>query len=41
MANFFGNNEAVPEPSWEFFLGIMKGTVALMANFFGNNEAGP
>ena len=41
MANFFGNNEARPEPSWQFFLGIMKRGRSPHGKFFWNTETGP
>ena len=34
MANFFGNNDAGPEPSWEIFLCIMKRGRGLYEKFF-------
>ena len=40
MANFFGNNEAGPQPSWQIFLGIMKRGRSPHGKFFWNNEAG-
>ena len=34
MANFFGNNEAGPEPSWQIFLGIKKRGQSANGKFF-------